>query len=81
MTCFHFDSMSSDLNNSEHEELTNNLRQRTLKHKHPDMKRTTIKQLYKSLTKIEFLTKTQSDIRHEFRKMPNPSAKDTHAAK
>ncbi|UJR35814.1 hypothetical protein I4U23_028562 [Adineta vaga] len=37
--------------------------------------------LYKQLTPVEFLSKTQSEIRQEFRKLPNPSAKDTHAAK
>ncbi|CAF1121367.1 unnamed protein product [Rotaria magnacalcarata] len=36
---------------------------------------------YKPLNSVEFLTKTQSEIRQEFRKLPNPSAKDTHAAK
>ncbi len=45
-----------------------------------DLKRPT-NQLYKSLNAIEFLAKTQSEIRQEFRKMPNPPAKDTHAAK
>ncbi|CAF3337665.1 unnamed protein product [Rotaria socialis] len=36
---------------------------------------------YKPLNSVEFLTKTQSEIRQEFRKLSNPSAKDTHAAK
>lgn len=37
--------------------------------------------LYKTLNSTEFLNKTQAEIRQEYRKMPNPSAKDTHAAK
>ncbi|CAF0961298.1 unnamed protein product [Adineta steineri] len=42
---------------------------------------TTTNSLYKPLTPTEFLNKTQSEIRQEFRKMPNPPAKDTHAAR
>jgi hypothetical protein len=45
-----------------------------------DMKRTT-NGLYKQLNAAEFLAKTQAEIRQEFRKMPNPPAKDAHAAK
>ncbi|CAF3353527.1 unnamed protein product [Rotaria sp. Silwood1] len=45
-----------------------------------DIKRTT-NNLYKPFNAIEFLAKTQSEIRQEFRKLPNPPAKDTHAAK
>lgn len=37
--------------------------------------------LYKPLTAAELLAKTHSDIRQEYRKMPNPPAKDTRAAK
>jgi len=36
---------------------------------------------YKPLNATEFLAKTQAEIRHEYRKMPNPPAKDTYAAK
>lgn len=36
---------------------------------------------YKTLTEEEFLSKTQSEIRQEFRKMLNPPAKDPYAAK
>ncbi|CAF0931924.1 unnamed protein product [Rotaria sordida] len=45
-----------------------------------DIKRTT-NHSYKPLNAIEFLAKTQAEIRQEFRKLPNPPAKDTHAAK
>jgi hypothetical protein len=37
--------------------------------------------LYKPLTPTELLAKTHSEIRQEFRKMANPPAKDTHAAR
>jgi hypothetical protein len=37
--------------------------------------------LYKPLNETEFLSKTHSEIRQEFRKMPNPPAKDAYAAK
>ncbi|CAF1085029.1 unnamed protein product [Rotaria sordida] len=46
-----------------------------------DIKRTAITNLYKPLNETEFLSKTHSEIRQEFRKMPNPPAKDTHVAK
>ncbi len=46
-----------------------------------DSKRTIIKNLYKPLNETEFLSKTNSEIKQEFRKMPNPPAKDTYAAK
>jgi len=46
-----------------------------------DGKRTTITNSYKSLAETEFLSKTHSEIKQEFRKMPNPPAKDIHAAK
>lgn len=42
---------------------------------------TTMPSLSKPLTAIEFLAKTPTQIRHEYRKLPNPPAKDTHAAK
>ncbi|CAF2391394.1 unnamed protein product [Rotaria sp. Silwood2] len=45
-----------------------------------DIKRTT-NNFYKPLNAIEFLAKTQAEIRQEFRKLPNPPAKDTHTAK
>ena len=44
-----------------------------------DIKRIT--NLYKPLNEAEFLSKTYSEIRQEFRKLPNPPAKDTHAAR
>lgn len=46
-----------------------------------DTRRTTTNSLYKPLSPAEFLRKTQAEIRQEFRKLPNPPAKDTHAAK
>jgi len=46
-----------------------------------DIKRIIIPNIYKSLNEIEFLSKTHSEIKQEFRKMPNPPAKDIHAAK
>lgn len=46
-----------------------------------DTKRITIPNLYMPLNESEFLSKTHSEIRQEFRKMPNPPAKDTYAAK
>jgi hypothetical protein len=46
-----------------------------------DIKRIIIPNIYKSLNEIEFLSKTHSEIKQEFRKMSNPPAKDTHAAK
>ena len=44
-------------------------------------KRPVIPNLYKPLNEREFLSRTSMEIRQEFRKMPNPPAKDTHAAK
>ncbi|CAF0844199.1 unnamed protein product [Adineta ricciae] len=46
-----------------------------------DTKRSTITNVYKALNETEFLSKTHAEIRHEYRKMPNPPAKDTHVAK
>ncbi|CAF2520202.1 unnamed protein product [Rotaria sp. Silwood2] len=46
-----------------------------------DIKRTTIANIYKPLNEMEFLSKTHSEIRQEFRKMSNPPAKDTRVAK
>ncbi|UJR10206.1 hypothetical protein I4U23_014421 [Adineta vaga] len=46
-----------------------------------DNKRSTITNVYKALNETEFLSKTQPEIRQEFRKMPNPPAKDIHVAK
>ncbi len=46
-----------------------------------DIKRPIIPSLYKPLNEREFLAKTSMEIRQEFRKMSNPPAKDTHAAK
>ena len=37
--------------------------------------------IYKTLTEQEFLTKSEYEIRQEFRKMPNPPPKDPYAAK
>ena len=51
---------------------------------HGVLKRTIRKasdQGYRSLSVNEFLAKPIADIRMEFRRMPNPPAKDTHAAK
>ncbi len=45
-----------------------------------DTKRPT-NSLYKPLNATEFLSKTSGEIRQEYRKMPNPPAKDAHAAK
>jgi hypothetical protein len=45
-----------------------------------DAKRTS-PSLYKSLTAAEFLAKTNAEIKQEYRKMPNPPAKDTQAAR
>jgi hypothetical protein len=45
-----------------------------------DTKRTTMS-LYKPLTAAEFLAKTNAEIKQEYRKMPNPPAKDTQAAR
>ena len=45
-----------------------------------DNKRTS-NSAYKLLNAAEFLAKTQAEIRQEFRKMPNPPAKDAYAAK
>lgn len=36
---------------------------------------------YKSLTESEFLSKTHLEIRQEFRRIPNPPARDTYVAK
>jgi hypothetical protein len=52
-----------------------------IKNEKRDIKRTIITNIYKPLTIAEFLSKTPLEIRQEFRKMPNPPAKDTHAAK
>ncbi len=45
-----------------------------------DAKRST-NSLYKPLNATEFLAKTPGEIRQEYRKMPNPPAKDAHVAK
>lgn len=36
---------------------------------------------YKPLNAAEFLAKSTAQIRYEYRKLPNPPAKDTHAAR
>lgn len=54
-----------------------NREQNVVKH---DTKRIT-NSLYKPLNATEFLAKTQTEIRQEYRKMPNPPAKDAYAAK
>ena len=36
---------------------------------------------YRALSEAEFLVKSQAEIRQEFHKMPNPPAKDPHAAR
>jgi protein tyrosine phosphatase len=46
-----------------------------------DTKRSGIINFYKPLNENDFLSKTHSEIRQEFRKIPNPPAKDTHVAK
>ncbi len=46
-----------------------------------DIRRPTIPNLYKPLNEREFLSKTSMEIRQEFRKIPNPPARDTNAAK
>jgi hypothetical protein len=46
-----------------------------------DIKRSTITNLYKPVDETEFLSKTHLEIKQEFRKMPNPPAKDAYAAK
>ena len=46
-----------------------------------DIKRITISCPYKPLNEKEFLTRTPIEIRQEFRKIPNPPAKDPYAAK
>ncbi|CAM4910708.1 unnamed protein product [Rotaria socialis] len=46
-----------------------------------DIKRTATINLYKTLNETDFLSKPQAEIRKEFRKLPNPPAKDTHAAR
>jgi hypothetical protein len=45
-----------------------------------DIKRPTSSS-YKPLNATEFLARTHAEIRQEYRKMPNPPAKDAHAAK
>ena len=45
-----------------------------------DAKRPSIS-LYKPLTAAEFLAKTNTEIKQEYRKLPNPPAKDTQAAR
>lgn len=46
-----------------------------------DKNRPTPGSIYRPLVDEEFLAKTQFEIRQEFRRMPNPPAKDPHAAK
>lgn len=46
-----------------------------------ETKRTIVPSLYKPLDEKEFLSKTPMDIRQEFRRLPNPPARDAHAAK
>ena len=43
--------------------------------------RRTSTSLYKPLAAVEFLAKTHAEIKQEYRKMPNPPAKDTQAAR
>ena len=45
------------------------------------MKRMAVKSPYRPLNETEFLSKTELEIRKEFRKIPDPPAKDPHAAK
>jgi hypothetical protein len=45
-----------------------------------DTKRTSTS-LYKPLSATEFLAKSNAEIKHEYRKLPNPPAKDTQAAR
>lgn len=40
-----------------------------------------MKRLYKPMDEEKFLSKNLTEIRQEFRKMPNPPAKDPFAAK
>ena len=42
---------------------------------------TEMKRLYKPMDEEKFLSKSLTEIRQEFRKMPNPPAKDPFAAK
>ena len=46
-----------------------------------ETKRTIVPSLYKPLNEKEFLSKTSMEIRQEFRRLPNPPARDAHAAK
>ncbi|CAF5141490.1 unnamed protein product, partial [Rotaria magnacalcarata] len=46
-----------------------------------DIKRTATINLYKPLNETDFLSKPHAEIRKEFRKIPNPPAKDTYAAR
>ena len=46
-----------------------------------ETKRMIRQNLYKPLNEREFLAKTTADIRQEFRRLPNPPARDPHAAK
>lgn len=46
-----------------------------------ETKRPIVPSLYKPLNEQEFLSRTSMDIRQEFRRLPNPPARDAHAAK
>lgn len=46
-----------------------------------DPKRMAVKSPYKPMNETEFLSKSENEIRREFRKLPDPPAKDPFAAK
>lgn len=46
-----------------------------------ETKRSIVPSLYKPLNEKEFLSRTSMDIRQEFRRLPNPPARDAHVAK
>lgn len=73
----HYDRLQAD----EQEEPVENIRISMLDSSTRDPKRMTIKSPYKLMTETEFLVKTSAEIRQDFRKIPNPPAKDSHAAK
>lgn len=84
--CFSFSQLKPHENSyrlftGQQEKNDYNTRTSMVRNEKRDTKRIPTSNLYSSLNEMEFLSRTSAEIRQEFRKMPNPPAKDTYAAK
>lgn len=73
--------LSTDQKNKNGYDLVNSMNENGYRETKCDIKRTATINLHRTLNETEFLSKSHSEIRKEFRKLPNPPAKDTHVAK